>query len=246
MKFLVCISNVPDTTTKITFTPDGKEFNKAGVQFVINPWDEYALTRAIELKEQLGTGTVTVLNVGEADTEPNIRKALAIGADDAIRVNAFPKDAFFVAQQIAHYAKEGAYDVILMGKESIDFNGFQVHGMVGELLGITTIAPAMKLDISGNTATLEREIEGGKEVVDVQTPFIASCQQPMCEPRIPNMRGIMTARTKPLKVVDAVGQEARTSVAQFALPPAKQGVKLFTVDQAADLVKALRVEAKVL
>ncbi len=246
MKFLVCISNVPDTTTKITFTPDGKEFNKAGVQFVINPWDEYALTRAIELKEAAGAGTVTVLNIGEADTEPNIRKALAIGADDAIRVNAFPKDAFFVAQQIAHIAKEGAYDIVLMGKESIDFNGFQVHGMVGELLGIPTIAPAMKLDLAGNTATLEREIEGGKEVVEVQTPFVVSCQQPMCEPRIPNMRGIMTARTKPLKVVEPQGADARTNVAQFALPPAKQGVKLFTVEQAADLVKALRTEAKVL
>lgn len=246
MKFLVCISNVPDTTTKITFTPDGKEFNKGGVQFVINPWDEYALTRAIELKEQLGAGTVTVLNVGEADTEPNIRKALAIGADDAIRVNAAPTDAWFVAQQIAHYAKEGGYEVILMGKESIDFNGFQVHGMVGELLGIPTIAPAMKLDLSGNTATLEREIEGGKEVVQVNAPFVASCQQPMCEPRIPNMRGIMTARTKPLKVVPAVGQESRTRVSQFALPPAKQGVKLFTTDQVNDLVRALRTEAKVI
>ena len=201
MKFLVCISNVPDTTTKIAFTPDNKEFNKAGVQFVINPWDEYALTRAIELKEAAGSGTVTVLNVGEADTEPNIRKALAIGADDAIRVNAVPQDAYFVAEQIAAIAKEGAYDVILMGKESIDYNGFQVHGMVGEMLGIPTVAPAMKLDMSGNTATLEREIEGGKEIVSVNTPFVASCQQPMCEPRIPNMRGIMTARTKPLKVV---------------------------------------------
>ena len=246
MKFLVCISNVPDTTPRITFTPDGKAFNKAGVQFVINPWDEYALTRAIELKEAAGAGTVTVLNVGEADTEPNIRKALAIGADDAIRVNAFPQDAFFVAQQIAHVAKDGGYEVILMGKESIDFNGFQVHGMVGELLGIPTIAPAMKLDLNGNTATLEREIEGGKEVVQVNAPFVVSCQQPMCEPRIPNMRGIMTARTKPLKVVEPQATDARTAVAQFALPPAKQGVKLFTVEQAADLVKALRTEAKVL
>ncbi len=205
-----------------------------------------AAARAIELKEAAGSGTVTVLNVGEADTEVIIRKAISIGADDAIRVNAFPKDAFFVAQQIAHYAKEGGYDVILMGKESIDFNGFQVHGMVGELLGIPTIAPALKLDIAGDTATLEREIEGGKEVVEVKTPFVVSCQQPMCEPRIPNMRGIMAARTKPLKVVEAIGQSDRTAVAQFALPPAKQGVKLFTVEQAADLVKALRTEAKVL
>jgi electron transfer flavoprotein beta subunit len=245
MKFLVCISNVPDTTTKITFTPDNKDFNKAGVQFVINPWDEYALTRAIELKEQLG-GTVTVLNVGEADTEPNIRKALAIGADDAIRVNAAPTDAFFVAQQIAHYAKEGGYDVILMGKESIDYNGFQVHGMVGELLGIPTVAPAFKLDMNGNTATLEREIEGGKEVVEVQTPFVASCQQPMCEPRIPNMRGIMTARTKPLKVVEAVGEGAMTQVAEYALPPKKQGVKLIPAENAGELIRLLRQEAKVI
>ena len=246
MKFLVCISNVPDTTTKITFTPDNKEFNKTGVQFVINPWDEYALTRAIELKEQLGGGTVTVLNVGEADTEPNIRKALAIGADDAIRVNAAPKDAFFVAEQIANVAKDGGYDVILMGKESIDYNGFQVHGMVGELLSIPTVAPAMKLDISGTTATLEREIEGGKEIVEVQTPFVASCQQPMCEPRIPNMRGIMTARTKPLKVVEPVGEAPRTEVAEFALPPKKSGVKLIDADNAAELIKLLRNEAKVI
>ncbi|WP_035567163.1 electron transfer flavoprotein subunit beta/FixA family protein [Hymenobacter sp. IS2118] len=245
MKFLVCISNVPDTTTKITFTPDNKEFNKAGVQFVINPWDEYALTRAIELKEASG-GTVTVLNVGEADTEPNIRKALAIGADDAIRVNAAPKDAFFVAEQIAAVAKEGAYDVILMGKESIDYNGFQVHGMVGEMLGIPTVAPAMKLDLSGSTATLEREIEGGKEIVTVNAPFVASCQQPMCEPRIPNMRGIMTARTKPLKVVEAVGGAPRTQVTEFALPPKKEGVKLIPAETAGDLIKLLRNEAKVI
>jgi len=246
MKFLVCISNVPDTTTKITFTPDNKEFNKAGVQFVINPWDEYALTRAIELKEAAGSGTVTVLNVGEADTEPNIRKALAIGADDAIRVNAAPTDAFFVAEQIAAVAQEGAYDVILMGKESIDYNGFQVHGMVGELLGIPTVAPAMKLDLSGNTATLEREIEGGKEIITVNTPFVASCQQPMCEPRIPNMRGIMTARTKPLRVVPAVGEPARTSVAAFALPPKKQGVRLIDAENAGELIQLLRSEAKVI
>ncbi|AYA36739.1 electron transfer flavoprotein beta subunit/FixA family protein [Hymenobacter oligotrophus] len=245
MKFLVCISNVPDTTTKITFTPDNKELNKAGVQFVINPWDEYALTRAIELKEQLG-GTVTVLNVGEADTEPNIRKALAIGADDAIRVNAKPTDAFFVAQQIAAVAKDGGYDVILMGKESIDYNGFQVHGMVGELLGIPTVAPAMKLDMSGNSATLEREIEGGKEIVEVQTPFVVSCQEPMCEPRIPNMRGIMTARTKPLKVVEATGQGAATEVVEYALPPKKQGVKLIEAENAGELIRLLRNEAKVI
>ncbi|KAA3437879.1 electron transfer flavoprotein subunit beta/FixA family protein [Rufibacter hautae] len=245
MKILVCISNVPDTTTKITFSPDGKAFNTAGVQFVINPYDEYALTRAIELKEAQG-GTVTVLNVGEADTEPNIRKALAIGADDAIRVNLKPTDAFLVAQQIAHYAKEGGYDLILMGRESIDYNGFQVHGMVGELLGIPTIAPAIKLDVNGSTATLEREIEGGKEVIEAVLPLVVTAQQPMTEPRIPNMRGIMTARTKPLKVVEPVGQDAKTSVQNYELPPAKSGVKMISADSAGDLIKLLRNEAKVL
>ena len=245
MKILVCISNVPDTTAKVSFTPDNKAFNTAGVQFVINPYDEYALTRAIELKEAQG-GTVTVINVGEADTEANIRKALAIGADNAIRVNAKPTDAFFVAQQIAHYAQEGAYDLILMGKESVDYNGFQVHGMVAEILGISAITPAVKLDVNGNTATLEREIEGGKEVISVVLPLVASCQQPMSEPRIPNMRGIMTARTKPLKVVEPVGAEAKTIFESYSLPEKKTGVKLIDPANAEELIRLLRNEAKVI
>ncbi|TXK47564.1 electron transfer flavoprotein subunit beta/FixA family protein [Pontibacter qinzhouensis] len=246
MKILVCISNVPDTTSKINFTPDGKTFDKNGVQFVINPWDEYALTRAIELKEAKG-GTVTVLNVGEADAEANIRKALAIGADDAIRVNAFPKDALFVAQQIAAIAKENSYDLILMGKESIDFNGSQVHGMVGELLGLPVIFPAFKLDLlDDTTARLEREIEGGKEVLEVKLPFVASAQQPMSEPRIPNMRGIMTARTKPLKVVEPSGSEPKTEYASFSKPEKKSGVRMIEAENAGELISLLRNEAKVL
>jgi electron transfer flavoprotein beta subunit len=245
MKILVCISNVPDTTTRISFSSDNKEFNKGGVQFVINPWDEYALARAIELKEAQG-GTVTVLHVGEADAEPNIRKALAIGADDAIRVNAFPSDSFFVATQIAHYAREGGYDLILMGKESIDYNGFQVHGMVGELLGIPTIAPAMRLDLDGRNASLDREIEGGKEVIEVSLPIVVSCQEPMSEPKIPNMRGIMTARTKPLHVVEAVGGEVKTETISYALPEKKAGVKLIDPENAGDLIRLLRNEAKVI
>ena len=246
MKILVCISNVPDTTSKINFTGDNKEFDKNGVQYVINPWDEYALTRAIELKEAKG-GSVTVLNVGETDTEPNIRKALAIGADDAIRVNAHPKDAFFVAQQITAVAKEGGYDMILMGKESIDYNGFQVHNMVGEMMGIPSVTPAFKLDmVDDSTARLEREIEGGKEVVEVKLPFVASAQQPMCEPRIPNMRGIMTARTKPLKVVEPAGGEAKSEYVNYSKPEKKSGVKLIDADNAGELIKLLRNEAKVL
>lgn len=246
MKILVCISNVPDTTSKINFTADNKEFDKNGVQFVINPWDEYALTRAIELKEAKG-GSVTVLNVGEADAEANIRKALAIGADDAIRVNANPKDAFFVAQQIAAVAKENNYDMILMGKESIDYNGSQVHGMVGEMLGIPAIVPAFKLDmVDDTTARLEREIEGGKEVVEVKLPFVASAQQPMSEPRIPNMRGIMTARTKPLKVVEPAGAEVKSEYVNYSKPEKKSGVKMIDAENAGELITLLRNEAKVL
>ncbi|QNF34163.1 electron transfer flavoprotein subunit beta/FixA family protein [Adhaeribacter swui] len=245
MKILVCISNVPDTTTKISFSSDNKELNTAGVQFVINPYDEYALTRALELKESLG-GTVTVLNVGLADTEANIRKALAIGADDAIRVNLKPTDSFLVAQQIAEVAKNEAYDLILMGKESVDYNGAQVHGMVAELLGWPAIVPAIKLDVAGNTATLEREIEGGKEIVKVNLPIVVSCQQPMSEPRIPNMRGIMTARTKPLKVVEPVSGEAKTQTEAYALPEKKSGVKLIDPANAGELITLLRNEAKII
>lgn len=245
MKILVCISNVPDTTTKISFSSDNKELNTAGVQFVINPYDEYALTRAIELKESLG-GTVTVLNVGLADTEANIRKALAIGADDAIRVNVKPTDSFLVAQQIAAVAQQEAYDLILMGKESVDYNGFQVHGMVAELLGWPAIVPAIKLDVAGTTATLEREIEGGKEIVEVNLPVVVSCQQPMSEPRIPNMRGIMTARTKPLKVVEAVSSEIKTQTEAYTLPEKKSGVKLIDPANAGELISLLRNEAKVI
>ncbi|MCC9137724.1 electron transfer flavoprotein subunit beta/FixA family protein [Pontibacter silvestris] len=246
MKILVCISNVPDTTSKINFAADNKEFDKNGVQFVINPWDEYALTRAIELKEAKG-GSVTVINVGEADTEPNIRKALAIGADDAIRVNAHPKDAFFVAQQIAAVAKENNYDIILMGKESIDYNGSQVHNMVGELLSIPSVVPAFKLDmVDDTTARLEREIEGGKEVVEVKLPFVASAQQPMSEPRIPNMRGIMTARTKPLQVVEPTGAEAKSAYVNYSKPEKKGGVKMIDAENAGELITLLRNEAKVL
>ena len=245
MKILVCISNVPDTTTKISFTSDNKEFNTAGVQFVINPYDEYALTRAIELKEAQG-GSVTVLNVGEADTEVNIRKALAIGADDAIRVNAKPVNSFFVAQQIAHYAREGSFDLVLMGKESVDYNGYQVHGMVAELLGWPAIVPGIKLEVAGSTATIEREIVGGKEISSASLPLVVSCQQPMCEPRIPNMRGIMTARTKPLKVVEPIPVEGKTKIESYELPEKKTGVKMIDPANAAELITLLRNEAKVI
>jgi electron transfer flavoprotein beta subunit len=243
MKILVCISHVPDTTSKISFTDNNTKFNTSGVQFIIGPYDEYALARAIELKEAMG-GTVTVLNVGEADTEPTIRKALAIGADDAIRVNAFPGDAFFVANQIAAIAKNENYDMILMGRESIDYNGGLVHGIVGEILGIPAISPVMKLEVNGNRATMSREIEGGKEIVEVNFPFVAGCQEPIAEWKIPNMRGIMSARTKPLKVVEAVVSNELTKLVSYELPAPKGACKMIDASTPEKLFEVLKNEFK--
>src|SRR5690554_4257582 len=245
MKILVCISHVPDTTSKINFTENNTQLDKSGVQFIIGPYDDYALARAVEMRDQTG-GSLTVLNVGEADTDPTLRKALTIGADEAIRVDSFPKDAVFVAKQIAHYAKEGGYDLILMGRESIDFNGGMVHGMVGELLGIPAISPTVKLDVEGDQAKLEREIEGGKEFLEVKLPLVAGCQEPIAEWKIPNMRGIMSARTKPLKVVEPIEADIVTEVVEFKLPPAKGAVKIIDKDHVEELVRLLQTEAKVL
>jgi electron transfer flavoprotein beta subunit len=245
MKILVCISNVPDTTSKISFTDNNTKFNATGVQYIIGPYDEYALSRAIELKEALG-GTVTVLNVGEGDTEPTIRKALAIGADDAIRVNANPKDSFFVASQIAAVAKAENYDLILMGRESIDYNSGLVHGMVGEILGLPSVSPVMKLDIEGTKAIMQREIEGGKETVEVTLPLVAGCQEPIAEWKIPNMRGIMSARTKPLKVVEPVTVSENLAIEKYDLPPAKGACKMVDPATPEKLFELLKNEAKVL
>ena len=245
MKILVCITHVPDTTSRIAFTDGDTKFDKNGVQFIIGPYDDYALARAVELKEQSG-GSITVLNVGEADTEPTIRKALAIGADDAIRINAFPEDALFVAKQIAAVAKDGGYDLILMGRESIDFNGGQVHGMVGELLGMPSVSPVMTLDVEGDVAKISREIEGGKEYMELPLPFVAGCQEPIAEWKIPNMRGIMSARTKPLEVKDPTGDAPKTKVSKFELPPSKGDVKLIDPENMDELVNLLKNEAKVI
>ena len=203
------------------------------------------MARAVELKEANG-GKITVLNVGEADADPTIRKALAIGADEAIRVNAFPSDSYFVANQIAAVAKEGEYDLILMGRESIDFNGGMVHGMVGEMLGMPSFSPVMTLDIEGDTAKLSREIEGGKEKLEVKLPFVAGCQEPIAEWKIPNMRGIMSARTKPLTVKDPMDDTVQTAIAAYELPPAKGAVKMIDADNVQELVDLLKNEAKVL
>lgn len=245
MKILVCITHVPDTTSKINFIDNQTKFDTAGVQFIIGPYDDYALARAVELKEGSGT-TVTVLNVGLAETEPTLRKALAIGADDAIRVNADPSDSFFVARQIAEHARSVNYDLILMGRESIDYNSGVVHALVGEMLGMPSISPVMKLELSGTQAKLAREIEGGKEHVEVSLPFVAGCQEPIAEWKIPNMRGIMSARTKPLKVVEPVAVDATVKLEKFELPPPKGAVKLVPADQVSALVDLLKNEARIL
>ena len=245
MKILVCITHVPDTTSKINFINNQTKFDITGVQFIIGPYDDYALARAVELKETSGA-TVTVLNVGLAETEPTLRKALAIGADDAIRVNADPVDSFFVAQQIAEHARSVTYDLILMGRESIDYNSGIVHALVGELLGMPSVSPVMKLEISGGLGKLAREIEGGKELVEVPLPFVAGCQEPIAEWKIPNMRGIMSARTKPLKVVESVSVETSIKLEKYELPPPKGAVKLVAADKVSELVDLLKNEARIL
>ncbi|MBX2917582.1 MAG: electron transfer flavoprotein subunit beta/FixA family protein [Cyclobacteriaceae bacterium] len=244
MKILVCISHVPDTTSKINFIDNNTRFDANGVQFIIGPYDDYALARAIELKEANPGTTVTVLNVGPADTEPTIRKALAIGADDAIRVNTEPTDSFFVASQIAEHAK--GYDLILMGRESIDYNSGVVHAMVGDLLGLPSVSPVMKLDVDGTKVKMTREIEGGKEQVEANLPLVAGCQEPIAEWKIPNMRGIMSAKTKPLKVVEPVAVAASVVLSKFELPAPKGAVKMIAADAVADLVAKLKNEAKVI
>ncbi len=245
MKILVCITHVPDTTSKITFSENNTKLNKDGLQFVIGPYDDYALARAVEIKDALG-GTVTALNVGLAETEATIRKALAIGADDAIRINAEPTDAYFVASQIAAIAQKENYDLILMGRESSDYNGGQVHGMVGEMLGIPSLSPVMKLDIEGNTAKMAREIEGGKEYLEASLPLVLGCQEPIAEWKIPNMRGIMSARKKPLQVVEPSSDETLTIGQNYEMPAPKGACKMIDADNAASLVELLRSEAKVL
>ncbi|MFY8022352.1 MAG: electron transfer flavoprotein subunit beta/FixA family protein, partial [Bacteroidia bacterium] len=202
MKILVCISNVPDTTTKVSFTENNSKFNTQGVQFIINPYDELALTKALEITEKVG-GTVTAINVGLADTEPSIRKALAIGATDAVRINAEPADAYFVAEQISKYAATNGFDLILTGRESIDYNGGMVAGILASLLDWPSINVITSIEVDGTSATMERDIDGGKEKLSCNFPFVASAQKELTEPRIPNMRGIMAARTKPLQVLEA-------------------------------------------
>ena len=245
MKILICISKTPDTTAKIAFTDNNTKFAADGVQWIINPYDEwYSLVRAIELKEADPSISIHLINVGGADSDPIIRKALALGGDEAIRVNAESTDSFFVASQIAHVAKEGNYDLIFTGKETIDYNGSSIGGMLSEILDLPFISHAVKFDCSEMKATVTREIEGGEEIDQASLPLVVSCQKGMAEQRIPNMKGIMGARTKPLKIVEPVATESLTNVVSFDLPPAKAGVKLVSAETPEELVRLLHEEAK--
>lgn len=246
MKFLVCVTKTPETTSKIGFTNGDSEFDTNGIKYIMNPYDEwYALVRAIELKEANG-GTVTVLNVGDASNDTVIRKALAIGADNAVRINADPKSSLYIAKQIAEHAKSEGYDAIFCGKESIDYNGSEVGAMVAEFLDMPFISFANNMELSGNTATLTRDIEGGVEVVEVNTPLVLSAAKGLAEQRIPNMRGIMMAKRKPLKVEEPVDFPDHAVAVHFELPPAKTGVKLIDPENMDELVRLLHEEAKVI
>lgn len=244
MKILVCISHVPDTTSKINFTDSDTKFDTNGVQFVINPYDEFSLTRAMWFKEKQGA-SVTVINVGGPETEPTLRKALAIGADSAIRVNTIPTDGFLVAKELAEVVKSGGYDLVLAGKESADYNGQMVPGMLASLVDFNFVNGCVGIEVDGNNASLEREIDGGEEKVTSSLPLVVAGQKGIVEEkdlRIPNMRGIMMARKKPLNVVEPTGAAAATSTQTFEKPAPKGDVKL--VENVDDLINLLHNEAK--
>jgi len=246
MKLLVCMSQAPDTTTKIKFTNGDTEFDTNGVQFIMNPYDEwYALVRALELKEQVG-GSVTLFHVGPKANEVVIRKGLAIGADNAVRVEADASSSMFVAKQIAAYAKSEGFDVVFLGKETIDYNGSEVGAMVAELLDMPYVSYGTKMEVAGTTATIDREIEGGKEVVEVDAPFVLSCAKGMAEQRIANVRGIMMAKRKPITVIPAADASDSVKVAKYDYPAAKTGVKLIDPENMDELVNLLHKEAKVI
>lgn len=245
MKILICISKTPDTTAKIAFADNNTKFTTDGVQWILNPYDEwYSLVRAIELKEADPSTVLHLINVGGADCEPIIRKALALGGDEAIRINSEESDSYNVAAQIAHIAKESNYDLIFTGKETIDYNGSSIGGMIAEMMDLPFISHVVKFNLEGGKAIVTREIDGGEETVQSELPLVVSCQKGMAEQRIPNMKGIMGARTKPLKVTEPITIETLTSIVSFDLPPAKAGVKLVSPDNPEELVRLLNEEAK--
>jgi len=246
MKLLVCVSKTPETTAKISFTNDNTEFDNSGIQHIMNPYDEwYALVRALELKEAQG-GSVTIVNVGPPSNDTIIRKGLAIGADEAVRINTEPGSAMNTAQQIANYAKEEGFDIVFLGKETIDYNGSEVGAMIAELLDMPFVSYASSMEMDGNKATVSRDIEGGTEVLEVEAPFVISAAKGLAEQRIPNMRGIMMAKRKPLKVVEPVEADDLSVAVSYELPPKKSEVKLIDPENMEELVRLLHEEAKVI
>ena len=248
MKVLVCISNVPDTTTKVKFIDDSKKLDVNGIQWVINPWDELALTRALELKDDAANGvqSVTVAHVGTTGSDPTIRKALAIGADDAIRVNIETGDAYTIAAQLAAALSSENFDIIMCGIESSDHNGSTVGGMLAEFLGYPSVTGVSSVKMEAGQAVLTREIDGGREILTVPTPFVAIVQKGIAkEPRIAAMRGIMMARTKPIKVVEPQAIESLTEVVGYEMPKARAACKYVNADEAGQLISLLQNEAKV-
>lgn len=245
MKILVCVSKTPDTTSKIAFKNGNTQFDDAGVQWIINPYDEwFALVRAIELKEKDPSAVIHLVTVGGADCDPIIRKALALGGDEAFRINADSNDSYYIAAQIAEMAKQNQYDLIFTGKEAIDYNSAAIGGMIAELIDQPYISLATLFELNGTTATITREIEGGEEVAEVALPLVVSCQKGMAEQRIPNMRGIMAARTKPLKVIEPAAIDTLTSIVNFELPAPKAGCKMVAADNVPELIRLLHEEAK--
>ena len=248
MNIVVCISSVPDTTAKINFVDNDSKFDDNGVQFVINPYDEFGLTKAILLKEKHG-GKIIAITVGEQKVEPVIRKALAIGADEAIRINHNPKDSYTTAYHIAEYLKSNSYDLIITGRESIDYNGGAVGGMVAELLNLPFINACNGLNFSDDIVQITREIDGGKEKLSAKLPLIIGGQKGLVqesELRIPNMRGIMQARTKPLSVIEPSNIENLSTSVKFEKPAEKGACKLVSADNVGELVSLLQNEAKVI
>jgi electron transfer flavoprotein beta subunit len=247
MKILVCISNVPDTTAKIVIGPDGKSINTNGVQWIINPWDELALTRALELKDAGKVSEVVVANVGPALTEATLRKALATGADRAIRINTEPADAWMVAANLAEVVKNESFEIILCGIESSDHNGSVVGGLLAGMLDMNFTSSVSALDIEGEKLKVQREIDGGKEMLETKAPVLLVVQKGIAiVPRIPSMRGIMQARTKPLQMIEAASTESMTATVQLANPPAKSKCKMIDAENAGEVIRLLREEAKVL
>jgi electron transfer flavoprotein beta subunit len=248
MKILVCISVVPDTTTRIKLKEDKKSIDENGIQWIINPWDELALTRAIELKEgsQGKIKSVTVIHAGDKASEQVLRKALAIGADNAIRLDFNPQDSFQAAKALAAVINKEDYGLIMAGIESSDYNSSMVGGMLAELLDMPSISSVSNIDLDDNFV-FTSEIDGGSIKISFETPVVAIVQKGIAqEPRIPNMRGIMMARRKPLKVENATENKQNSALESLEMPAPKAACEIIEADNPKKLIDYLQTKEKIL